>query len=328
VSAEDYAILVGVSHYPGLGDLSGPENDALAFKAWLSSDDGGQVPTAQIKTILSSDFPAAVTAAGAQPTTEAFKRAVDELHDLGQEREGRAGNRLYLFLAGHGFGPDLDETALMMANAAPWKTGHHIPGLGYANWFRRAGWFSEVVLFMDCCRENFWQARLQPCHLVDINGPEARYCYAFATKWSRATRERAVDGGLVQGLFTTALLAGLSCAGGDDGRVTPDRLKNFVQRWLEREAPEADDPDFRFAEGVVLCSHPPRLTTVRITVASAYGDQTVHLKGGDLAEVQPTGRDGQTWVWQLGRGLYKYSTGGRAGDLEILGDRKEVDVRL
>ena len=45
MSADDHAILVGISHYPELGDggtsanLAGPENDVEAIAAWLESND-------------------------------------------------------------------------------------------------------------------------------------------------------------------------------------------------------------------------------------------------------------------------------------------------
>ncbi len=37
MAVDDRAIVVGISHYPALGDLAGPENDASAFAEWLKS---------------------------------------------------------------------------------------------------------------------------------------------------------------------------------------------------------------------------------------------------------------------------------------------------
>jgi uncharacterized caspase-like protein len=35
MACNDYALVVGISKYPALGDLSGPENDARDFRDWL-----------------------------------------------------------------------------------------------------------------------------------------------------------------------------------------------------------------------------------------------------------------------------------------------------
>ena len=214
MAADDRAIVVGISHYPGLDTeetkLAGPENDARDFIEWLTSSAGGDVPNGSVCRILSSDYSPAADPSRAKPTTEALREAIDQLHDLGKNHGGRAGRRLYLFLAGHGFAPDVDEAALLMANAAKGRTGHHFPGRLYANWFRQAEFFKEVVLFMDCCRENYPRSPLQKCHLEIVTGhKEAHYCYGFATSFSRPARESADSDGVVHGVFTTALLAGL-----------------------------------------------------------------------------------------------------------------------
>jgi hypothetical protein len=71
----------------------------------------------------------------------------------------RVGRRFYIFLAGHGItplraaSPIMDDTALLMADADT-SDLLHLAGLGYAEWFRTAGAFDEIVLFTACrmCR--------------------------------------------------------------------------------------------------------------------------------------------------------------------------------
>src|SRR2546428_4903355 len=73
-NADHYAVIVGVSLYPTLGeppdasaDLKGPENDADAVCAWLKS--AGGVPDANIKLVKSSAFMPFNPAAAGKPTT-------------------------------------------------------------------------------------------------------------------------------------------------------------------------------------------------------------------------------------------------------------------
>src|SRR3954452_13874285 len=106
MAADDRAIVVGISRYPNLEDLGGPENDARAFIDWLVSNNGGQVPSQQILTVLSSDITAA------RPDEAAVDEKFDQIIDLARANGMRGGRRLYLFFAGHGFTPNIDESAL------------------------------------------------------------------------------------------------------------------------------------------------------------------------------------------------------------------------
>ena len=208
MAANDRTIVVGVKDYPSLGNLDGPENDARDFEAWLLDPTGGGVPQGNIKRILSSDFVATANPLDAEPTTVRLQRAFDGLYDLGEANGGKAGRRLYVYLAGHGVAPSLEDAALLMANAARGRSGYHISGRTYANWFRQSAFFDEIVLFMDCCRENSARAGVQPSPYDPLSAPvPAHHLYGFATEWSRASRERPIGaGGQIQGLFTIALL--------------------------------------------------------------------------------------------------------------------------
>lgn len=332
MGANDYAIVVGVNRYPELGDLEGPENDACSFRDWLLAPDGGNVPAANVRVILSSDYQPAPDDVP-EPTTEKFKAAVDALHEKGTENGGKAGERLYLFLAGHGFAPDLESAALLMANAAARRTGHHVPGKSYANWFRQSAFFDEVVLFMDCCRENYPRAPVQPVHLETITGAKPARCfYGFATEWARAAREGSFGDNVVQGRFTAALVSGLKGARDEGGSVTGKTLKGFVHNWLAQHAPDLpgspefapdDSDDFVFVTGQGAAYR------LRVTVANGDG-RPVQVLAGDLSEVPVTQQAGATWEWALpARGIYKYGFVGDASQyVEILGDREVVDVTL
>jgi Caspase domain len=340
VAADDRAIVVGINRYPALGDLSGPENDARAFAEWLERPTGGNVPHRNICRILSSDFPVQDDALHAQPTAEALKLAIDELHELGHSNGGHAGRRLYLFLAGHGFAPDLEDAALLMANAAEGRTGHHIPGRPYANWFRRAAFFDEVVLFMDCCRENYPRCPLQACHLQTVKGRQpARYYYGFAADFSNVARERPDRDGVVRGIFTTALLAGLGedppegdLAGWRLEDVTGSMLEDFVLNYLPElcKGQEFQDPQFSFKrkDDIVLTRRYRPVFRIRICIAPEDLGREVQMFDGSFHPLPPI-RSGGVWEWELGPGLYKYGfSGGPYYLRELIGRGETIDVQL
>lgn len=266
---EDWAIVAGVQHYPGISDLHGPENDAWRFYEWLTSPEGGGLPVSQASPtegqspniglragnqavlILSSDYsPPASEVADALPTEMEILRAFGKLksianRNLRDDGSARVGRRLYIFFAGHGFAPtfgvtpSLDDAALLMANAEYKAPGFHIPGKPYANWFFIAGLFDEVILLMDCCRDNYPNYPLNPVKYDVLTAPrpldESKLFLGFGTKWNRQSRERIMDDDQWHGVFTTALLAGLQGAAADvdSGLITARTLGNYLYNYMK-----------------------------------------------------------------------------------------------
>ncbi len=237
---KDFAVIVGVQTYPALDDptsddyrpLLGPVNDANAFYDWLTSPEGGDVPDANVAKIAKV-YPPPVPTDGVAPRDSDLQDAFDKI-------AGRRGSRrLYIFMAGHGIDvpPPPGQPALLMANAGPRRFNNHFLGRAYADWFYRAGLFDEILLFMDCCRDNFPGALPNPVKFDPMNAADAvdrvRWVYAFGTKWSRRSRERAFDG-VVRGVFSASLLAGLKGGAADaTGRVTAGALRQFLYDHLK-----------------------------------------------------------------------------------------------
>ena len=163
MARHDYAVIAGIWAYPELDSLDAPENDAKAFYDWVVSPAGGAVPKAHVRLIVSSQFdPPFPSATAARPKMDQVLEAMEALQDIAEanRKKGKGystGRRLYLYFAGHGFAPTKDQTALLMANATRIRAGapYHILGPYCADWFFSAGFFDEVVLFMDCCRDNY-----------------------------------------------------------------------------------------------------------------------------------------------------------------------------
>ena len=256
MAKDDWAVVVGVSLYPGLSNLDGPENDANSFHQWLISPQGGDVPAGQIALILSSGWPAVDKPNNAEPTELRVQQAFEDLQDVAaaNAKAGngrRAGRRLYIYLSGHGCAPRFDDAALLTANATQVRPGHHVLGKLYANWFLRSNFFDEAVLLMDCCRESYPQTPPNIPPFIDITGPDAvdkaKTFYGFGTKWSRLSRERAMDDGKVHGVFTWALLKGLQGEACDPatGQVTSATLGNYLYNNMKvfLSAKDLADPD-------------------------------------------------------------------------------------
>ncbi|SRR6266567_394584 len=259
-SEEDQAIIVGVQCYPVLEDLGGPENDARAFEDWVRSRRGGNVPRKNVELIVTSQFrPPFRSVDLARPTAERVHQAFKKLQNIADANAARGlsrrvGRRLYIYMAGHGFAPRDDQTALLMANATKMRLGpgYHILGQYNADWFFKAGYFDEIVLFMDCCRELCAVPALDMPYgeIIAIDRVERQRLYGFGTKWSRLSRERPIAGGAVRGVFTEVLLEGLwgaACEPNSGGQITADSLRNYLldeKIWQSFLAPEdRDDPE-------------------------------------------------------------------------------------
>ncbi|TMD67135.1 MAG: hypothetical protein E6I97_23355, partial [Chloroflexi bacterium] len=234
----DYAVVVGIAHYPLFhADLGGPVNDAQHFVEWLVTEEdqgGAGVPAEHVTTIVipvPAPDPNHLEAADGQdplPIVENILAAFENLREKVQDlhREGGSEERLYIFLAGHGFSVDteqlgIEEPVLLMSNAEQgfWP---HFAGHYCAEWFVKSGLFQEVVLFMDCCRNepliNFPLSL--PSWGTSTDQTRAKKFYGFATKWAQKSREQIIDG-MTQGVFTWSLLKALRGDVTDsEGRVT------------------------------------------------------------------------------------------------------------
>lgn len=338
MSAQDHAIVVGIANYPNLDPLSGPENDARAFAAWLQALDGGQVPEENIDCILSSDPLPPGAPASPEPTDLKLDIAFERLIDASQDKGGVGGRRLYVYLAGHGCSPTIDDVLLLAVNAAPKRTGHHLAGRLVANWFRKAAFFEEIVLIMDCCRENYPRinARLPPWE--DINGRRpVRFLYAYGTQYGQASREGLdPETNQVRGLFTLALLAGLRSADRDaSGRLRTSALEGFVYNYMQQRAPTlvgapVQDPEFDYRRNreIVFDAVGPILArpmwTVEVELTGANKGLPLALVDGDGNELAPQTMGPVNWRWDsLHDGLYRLRLNGQGAKFfELLGEAK------
>lgn len=247
---DDFAIVVGIQKYAYLDSLNCPENDAKAFYEWVTAADGGAVENTRAALILGSAIsPESASPMDMPPLVRHMERELDKLEDIAQENKKkdlgrRVGRRLYLYFAGHGCAPTFDEAAILAANASKMRL-YHLTGMPVANWFYRAGYFREIVLLMDCCRESYERTVVyappwdRTVTTSDENLKTAERFYGLAAPWKRMARERLMEYDTWRGVFTLALLEGLRGAAYDpktieivDGKpmasVTAVSLKAFL----------------------------------------------------------------------------------------------------
>jgi hypothetical protein len=345
MAQDDYAVVVGIATYPSLGDLQGPERDALDFRDWLTDKAGGAVPIENVRLIQSSDFDTPNSVVSAQPTTQQIERAFDEIFLEAEDAGGRAGRRLYVYLAGHGSSPELRATVLFMANAARGTTGHHVGGPQYADYFRQAGFFDEVVLFMDCCRTSYTAIRPNPVHYDQVTAnQDSPFFYGFASRWNKAAREGPWgQNGDMRGLFTLALLSALR-TGANVPAGQPVRcedIERYVYNYVRSHpawgniGQEPTDPEFSYDKlrqitfGVGLAAAQAPLYHVVVTTNGGAPPATVELLDGALKPITPTSKQGGTWEWNVPSGLYlARADAGREQPIQALGQARRIDVTL
>jgi hypothetical protein len=320
MAGDDHAVVVGIADYPKLDPLNGPENDARDFASWLEDPNGGAVPPGNIDLILSSDPVAPGMAPSPHPTMDKLDEAFERLIQA-SDQSGRCGRRLYVYLAGHGCAPTISEVGLLSATASPLRIGDYLAGRMYADWFRQAAFFDEVVWFMDCCRENYPRIpiRLPPWASI-TSTHQSKYLYGYATQHTQPSREGLDPAtGQIRGLFTLALLAGLRDADRDaKGRLTSTALTGFVYNFMTREAPAivgdvVQDPSFVFEgnrevvfESPNKAAAPPPTWTVTIKLSRTHKGKTLALLDGDLAPIAPAASGPVNWRWDaLSDGLYR-----------------------
>jgi hypothetical protein len=252
VNSDHYAVVVALSKYPRLGDpppsnLEGPENDAAAVHDWLIDPAGGALPKSNVFRVTSSQFK---DKRGGPARDEIQRRFEDLVEKAEAERTGvgaQLGGRLYVYAAGHGFSPALNQGCLHAGDAGQMTTQTNVYFTAWLQLFQEAGYFRETVLWMDCCMNRdrsdpslpTVQTRVSP----DPPGPSF---VAFAARRPlRAVEKPTGPKGKVHGVFTTVLLEGLRGAAANrygmvTGRSLADWLRNAQRGRIDPA--DLDDP--------------------------------------------------------------------------------------
>jgi hypothetical protein len=336
----DYALVVGIDRYPRMRALTGAQRDAEDFYNWVIDPAGGGVAQKNALLLLSP------VAAAANPDDELpdkaqvekfFTRIDNDANANNLAGDGlRAGRRLWLFFSGHGFAPSLDRSGVLMANATQDRV-HNIAAMLWANRLYEGGWFDEIILFQDACRERIGDAELGPPFIKQRKaqaGHERRRFYAFSAKDRKLSKEIPIDG-ITRGVFTYTLLQGLREKARDPktGAVTTAQLKAYLQDNMKKLLPAADlendeiakmpevyDPDpfdiVAAPPGDIAAAQAPDFP-VRITGAAG---PTARVVDSGLNEIVAANPAPDPWNIRLQRGFFKVLThDGREELFEVSG---------
>ncbi|MEL6862990.1 MAG: caspase family protein [Bacteroidota bacterium] len=243
---EDYAIVVGINHYPGMNPLKGAEQDALNFIEWLKDPKGGDVPKEQIFTVLSSDFePQPDSPNYARPKIGDIHAKFDDLSDIyidSTEDPRKIGRRLYLFFSGHGIGK-YQEGALLMSNAKEPGRLPHFPSSDAAEEITKSAAFEEVILFMDCCRDDYSKDFVK-LNYIFLQQPklaeDIKYFRIFASKLGQKAREapNPQANNRYEGYFTRALMISLREGVQDNNEINSETLLAALEKNLKNLVPD------------------------------------------------------------------------------------------
>ncbi|HRX61975.1 MAG TPA: caspase family protein [Candidatus Competibacter sp.] len=251
-----FAILVGISRYAdsNLHPLDGPVRDVHLMEDWLVLENGGNVPPANVKTIISDESSQVAATDGEMPPVfldffNAFLRLVRKPDKSGYIR--RASSRLYLYFSGHGFCEKRKReahAALYVANADR-DVNWNIYGTYFAQWTKDQGLFDEIVLIMDCCRDaELAKQPLEPPlrRPTDIGiASNAKLFELYAAPRGGKAQERPIPSrnNEVHGLLTHAFLDALEHADPGKPVVSTSEIKKYLEeRWSALCGTEPADP--------------------------------------------------------------------------------------
>lgn len=319
----DYALVVGISRYPGLvadgmaADLAGPDNDALAVHDWLLDPQGGRLDPGNVKLIRSALFDP-LDPDDPQPERSRVER---ELKCIEKRTRDVPGDRLYLYFSGHGFSPVFEEGALLTAEATRVST-EYVHAHAWLRWFRKAQHFRESVLWIDACMNSFPSVPVNEINMAyragtRVPGP----AFIALAAQTRNALESEMPDGRVHGVFTWTLLQGLRGGASDTrGRITGESLRTFLHNampeFLPEEARRATavdlQPFVRADEGMVFRRLPARPRhTVHLTLPGCTAGQELRIwSGGPHAPVVSDVLAGPQWSGPLVRGLYVVTVAG------------------
>ena len=235
-SRRTFAMVMGISTYKFIRPLSFADSDAELFRDFLKSPAGGHLPDSNIYFLKNEDAKAA----------NFLVKGMSWLRN----RNMKAGDRLYIYLAGHGDAINQDEYFYLTydCNPAGDKNNYLITGtIQLYNLKVRIAEASrkgvEVIFIMDACRTNELpgggegQQQLQAA----ISEKQAGEIIMLATGAGQESLEDPLIG-TGHGLFTYYLVDGLTGAadvqGTHDNLVTLEELENYIATTVPRYAQE------------------------------------------------------------------------------------------
>lgn len=246
-SPRTFAMIMGISSYKYIRPLAFADSDAELFRDFLKSNGGGKLPDSNIYFLKNEDAKAA----------NFLVKGMSWLRN----KNLKAGDRLYIYLAGHGDAINQDEYFYLTydCNPAGDKNNYLITGtiqlynlkVRIADASRKG---VEVIFIMDACRSNELPGGGEGQQMLNaaISEKQAGEIIMLATG---AGQESLEDGtiGTGHGLFTYYLVEGLT--GLADTVGTPDNLVTLeeLQRYVGTTVPVIAKEKYKRKQDPFLC---------------------------------------------------------------------------
>lgn len=239
----DWALVVGIAKYPTFGatsaaanDLRGPINDAVEVADVLTKTLGVQ----NVTLLTSNKNNGKDWAEPPRPVVDDIDRwfmKIIQQSDANVEagKGPQVGRRLYVYLSGHGLAPEKSKRALVSSDALAKTYIRHFLATTFHDGLINSQFFSEYVLWMDCCT----QARVtlipsaSPFVLKAPVVPQPPQVVACAAKFGELAVELPLgQHGEFHGAFTFELVRGLrgAAANPTTGGIRTSDLAGYLYK--------------------------------------------------------------------------------------------------
>lgn len=241
-----FAVVMGISKYKFVKPLNYADKDAELFRNFLRSPGGGSMSDDNIYYLLNED----ANETNFQVKFKAWLRA----------KKLQRGDKLYIYLAGHGDAIDKDQFFYLTFDCNPAGDKNNYLVNGAIRMYdiktmiaREVGKGVEVYLIMDACRSNELPGGSEGMGFFNsaISEQKVGEVMMLASAAGQESLEDASIGN-GHGLFTWYLvdgLSGLADAGSKNNQVTYSEIKSY----LEKNVPSVAEEKFRRKQDPYLC---------------------------------------------------------------------------
>lgn len=243
---QTFAIVMGISKYKFVRPLNYADKDAELFKNFLKSPGGGSLRDDNIYLLLNED----ANEINFQVKFKSWLKA----------KKLQKGDRLFMYLAGHGDAIDRDQFFYLTYDCNPAGDKNNYLINGAIRMYdiktmiaKEVGKGVEVFLIMDACRSNELPGGLEGQGFFSSAVSEQKMgeVMMLATAAGQESLEDASIGN-GHGLFTWYLvdgLSGLADAGSADNKVTFAEIKSYI----DKNVPSVAQERFRKKQEPYLC---------------------------------------------------------------------------
>lgn len=299
---QTFAMIMGISSYKYVRPLTYADKDAEMFRDFLKSPGGGNLPNDNIFCLLNEEALASTFWAKGWKWLTAKKL--------------QAGDRLFIYLAGHGDAIDEDQFFYIAYDCNPAGDKNNYLAGGVIQLYnlklkiqRETGKGVEVFFIMDACRTNELPGGKEGQSFLNsaISEKRAGEIIMLATGAGQESLEDASIGN-GHGLFTYYLVDGLSGLADTKGQEDQKITLSEIQKYIDKNVPDIAQQVFRRKQDPFFCCS----ESSQKVVASVNAD---YLKNWLLIKKQQDKGPGNRALAMNARGrLFR----GVAGDTAII----------